>query len=248
MSSHPVKYSVGGVFNQSNARFDGTGMIVNGSNNRVTGESNIINGSNNKVIGNMCTVNGSNNIVEGDCCKITGSSNKVTGFACVVKGSNNTYNGHQVDNDANERWNGSSFVNNSHNSGVVFNDYGVYFTGVNANSVPCYSGQNGGAVFNGNVVIDDVVVQRNRERDPTPPKKTAPIYPEAWDKEPEEAREGKEKCVVCLTREACVIALPCAHISICVKCCRENRKPQPECVMCRVKVETYQRVFFNGAD
>jgi len=250
------------VHNKSNGNIHGIGHVINGSNNKIRGNSNVINGSNNKIFGKNHVVNGSNNIITGDNCKVEGSNNTVDGDNCTVTGANNTVKGAAcIVKGTNNTWNGNKVADTA--SSVVFDrtsygppswvNFGV-MNNTNGEGLPDeFFNRLGRARFHWNVIFDNNNNNNNnqnrtRDRDPAPPRIKDTIYPDVWKEEPEEAPDGKEKCVICLTRGVCVIALPCAHISICVKCCLETKRPKAECAICRKKVEKYQRAFVNGAE
>ena len=266
------------VFNTNFDTIGGNSNVINGNNNSITGNSHVINGDNNFIVGNSCVVNGDNNCVKGDSNIVTGRSNKVTGVACVVKGVGSTWNGNTVSDRPSNRQNNvvsnevfNQFFGVPLTTSVNFGNLVTQTTNPNGTTTWGFSGANhgvrtvnnnnqGGAVFHGNVTFTEDVTpardrdrdsnrNRNRDRDP-PPQPAVTEYPDAWEQEPEEGREKRDKCVICLTREVCVIALPCGHISTCVKCCRESRplQGQADCAVCRKKVTKYQRTFINGAD
>jgi len=255
------------VYNESNAEITGSSCVINGDRNSIYGNSNVVNGHNNKVYGDSNVINGNKNQIIGDHCVINGDN-------CNVKGKHNRNNGdnNKLDGKPMPKASGSSsssciitvngkrvgsYVsgNLSDTSGFTDN-FGTMVQ--HANTITNFFGsssrndnnnnnrnRNGGAVFNGTVTFQD----RERDRDPVSrvvEKKC--VFPEPWKEEPETGREGKDKCTICLEREACVIALPCAHISICVGCCLKEKDKMTACVMCRKKVEKYQRVFASGAN
>jgi hypothetical protein len=251
MTSKPQKIRDSKFFNESNQNFIGEGYVINGSNNRIQGLGHVVNGNNNTIFANSCVVNGSNNKVNGDNCKVTGSNNIVVGAGCAVKGSNNTWNGNKVANIANE----SGGIRNFFGGSSMIINYGNMVGHNTDEQSNVFYGHNFEVQFRNAVLSRDRNNDnnnnnnRNRDRDrDDKPKEEKTTYPDDWKDEPEEAREGKEKCVICLTREVSVIALPCAHISLCVKCCRKNRKTPAECVVCKTKVTKYQRVFINGSE
>ena len=261
------------VYNESNAEITGSSCVITGDRNAIYGNSNVVNGHNNKVYGDSNVINGSKNQIIGDHCVINGDNCHIKGHNNRNNGENNKLDGKPMPKASGSSSSATITINGT--SGVRFNfgnmvgepgvtanfgnmtdhNFGTMvqngrtivntFSSSSRNDNNNHRNRNGGAVFNGTVTFHGP----ERDRDPVPPvveKKC--VFPEPWKEEPETGREGKDKCTICLEREACVIALPCAHISICVGCCLKEKDKMTACVMCRKKVEKYQRVFASGAN
>ena len=81
---------------------------------------------------------------------------------------------------------------------------------------------------------------RARDRSEQPPSKKI-IYPKPWPEEPGRGIEGIEKkCKVCKTASAIVIAWPCTHTCLCVRCTLEV-KPIA-CIACKKNVTEFKMI------
>lgn len=85
-----------------------------------------------------------------------------------------------------------------------------------------------------------------------PEKIVAPGYrtldkPEKWESQPD-AREGASACMICLTKAANHIAIPCGHPVACSWCANEMKDREDvkaECFACRTPMENMQVVWMN---
>jgi len=241
--------------------------VLNCSNRTITGNSNVINGDNNTVRGNYNVINGDNNTAHGVgnimngrynneiSCGTTGNfavhnSGTQTVNYCADGIAGNNYGGVQIMSRAGDvtttRVSSGGFAGENHGVRIQVNR-GIGVQGVDREGCTFVNNFSDDAVTT--TIIDKVTprerpvaaapapAEASRDRDP-PAKKIT--YPEPWAEEPGYGIEGLKKCINCKKRSAVVIAIPCAHTSLCVDCCLAM-KPIA-CVKCKKDVSEFKMV------
>jgi Zinc finger, C3HC4 type (RING finger) len=203
--------------------------VFNQSFSTIVTNNSVINGNHNNITGNNNVINGQYNVVVGNCNVVKGESNNVSGQGNSHNGlimPNGLATQHFVTSDANHSVDGTG-------TGSTLNDVTVA-TDFSSSTTNNFFG---------------IIKQRFFSNSTTAARAPAvgTIYPDEWLAEPEKAAEHETTCAVCLTRPVCVVALPCAHLALCVSCCRRNMTLKKECVVCRREVNTFTRVFNVGA-
>lgn len=251
----------------------GNGNAISGIRARVKGDCNIVSGSNSEVIGDGNNVSGNHSLVDG-------TNNCVSGNHSVVRGANNLVTGRdcQVANTES----GTPFANQRNNADSIFFAAGNVFFNTETTSTPFTTNQsntrpsssrtNSGQVQNnnagrviyvdGNVTINTTAATtttstRTPDRQRTMPVSNDPdgtnidgvvelTYPD------EERPDGAPCCVVCMSREPDVIAIPCRHKQFCGVCVvgmKNNNSPinpatnKIKCPVCNADVDTFGKVY-----
>lgn len=190
----------------------------------------VILGSNKHVKGNRNTITGSNakvyghkNVVIGSNAYVEGDDNVITGSNAFAKGNNNRITG------INARAEGLNNV-------------------VEANSFISNS------IVGTNITISNGVVsygkkEKKQKKEEEEEYITAPIDTE----KDEEAKEGENTCVICLTSKTRCLVRPCNHLCLCIKCSSAlcfgskgdelKRVGEVYCPKCRTGIKSIEKVF-----
>ncbi len=228
-----------GVITGSNAKITGNGNVVTGSNAWVKGNNNTVTGSN-------AWTKGNNNTVTGTGATVYGNDNKVTGINVTVHGNNNNVKGRGI------HVTGVGNVTENHDAdqgGVIVNNFGMQnvIGAIDANNVINIVDDSSSSSSSN----EQQPKKKSRKRDREQEFVQGPVPDELKhdEKEPDESKT----CVVCLENKRICIAVPCHHLSYCVKCAREmcfgaagdqiKETGEVKCAICREAVDSIKRTF-----
>lgn len=225
------------------------GANVVGSNVSVTGDYNNVVGSNAKVVGNNNTVTGSNAYVTGNDNRVTGSNARVDGNDNAVEGS-----GARI-----VRGTGNT-ISDTRNGTVTT----LTFGGGEGDGTIISGGGGGGREVTRRRAFVPLSTRGLRPRNndtivPAEPVKKQKDVKYVQGPTPDEERHDKPLapedeggCVICLSNIKCCAALPCMHMSYCVKCSRGlcfgpqgdqlKERGSLKCPVCREDVNKIARV------
>lgn len=191
-----------------------------------------IKGDNNTVSGMNAIVYGDNNTVSRMCARVYGNNNTVSGMWSKAYGYNNVVSGMNSQSFG-PRAEPDEQPNRERRGGITI----------------------AGGVISGGLFQDNTKKEKKKKKKRKEPE---PIYvegPTVAELEHDKivADEDNEKtCVICLTNKSLCAAVPCMHMSYCVKCARflcfgeEDTLKQVgtvKCAECRAQVNAIKRIF-----
>lgn len=228
------------IMRANNQTFSGNdkNLLIIGDGNTVTGMNCAVHGNRNVLVGMRITVTGNYNTLAGVECTAIGDYNKLPGVRCQAIGDHNLFSG--IDGISRGNYNtGSTTASVRSANGHALNI---------SKNVPIDQ--------HGNFMIPNLtagITTHVASRMLPEPQyvKGPPLSDVTHDYKPDNG--NNKTCVICLENAPICIAMPCFHLSYCVKCARRlcfgqngtdtKERGTVKCACCNLPVDEFKRIY-----